>query len=171
MPSLRGEGRGSKKRYAGLAKGKVVLRGLEAVRTDWTPLARDAQRELIRRVFTDEPWEGWLLELRAQLLAGALDDQLVYRKRLRRELDAYDASAPHVRAAQLLADADDTDDTPMTEVRYVITTRGPQPLSQRNAPIDVKHYLDRQLAPALDVVLHQLGTSWQRIAGEQLELL
>lgn len=171
MPTLRGEERkGSKKRYAGLANGKVVLRGLEAVRTDWTPLAREAQRELLRRVFHDEPWEAWLLSLRERLLSGALDDQLVYRKRLRRELEAYDASAPHVRAAQLLAEADEGDDGPVTEVSYVITTRGPQPLSQRSAPIDVKHYLDRQLAPALDVVLTQLGTSWQRIAGEQLAL-
>ena len=41
MPTLRGSDEGSAKRYAGLVDGKagrhVVIKGLEAVRTDWTP--------------------------------------------------------------------------------------------------------------------------------------
>jgi DNA polymerase-2 len=40
----------------------------------------------------------------------------------------------------------------------------------RSAPIDYQHYLDRQLAPALDVVLRVLGTSFDREAGDQLNL-
>ncbi len=47
MPTTRGTDRGSKKRYAGLVRASggelsLVVRGLEAVRTDWTPLARRA---------------------------------------------------------------------------------------------------------------------------------
>lgn len=45
MPTIRGAEQGSKKRYAGLvirADGseEVVYKGLETVRTDWTPLAQ-----------------------------------------------------------------------------------------------------------------------------------
>ncbi len=171
MPSLRGEDRrGSKKRYAGLADGRLVIRGLEAVRTDWTPLAREAQRELLARVFNDQPWEPWLVSLRAQVLSGQLDDKLVYRRRLRRDVDAYESSSPHVRAARMVAERDDADDAPVSEVEYLMTSRGAQPLGQLTAPIDYAHYLDKQLAPALDVVLTQLGTSWDRLAGEQLQL-
>jgi DNA polymerase-2 len=172
MPTTRGSERGSKKRYAGLVRAgsgtEVVIRGLEAVRTDWTPLAREAQRELLGRVFADAPWRDWLLKVRRDLLDGALDDRLVYRKRLRREVDAYSASAPHVKAARLLT----VEGEPQaTEVEYVMTTRGPEPLGARTAPIDHAHYLERQLAPALDVVLTLLGTSFDAEAGEQLRLL
>jgi len=41
---------------------RIVVEGLEAVRSDWTSLARDFQRELLRRVFVDEPWEAWIRE-------------------------------------------------------------------------------------------------------------
>lgn len=176
MPSLRGQDRGSKKRYAGLVRGSdgtpsLVIRGLEAIRTDWTPLAREAQREFFMKVFTDQPWESWLIELRNRVLSGAVDDKLVYRRRLRRDVDAYESNLPpHVKAARMVAESDDADDSPMNEVEYLMTTKGPQPLGQITAPIDYAHYLDKQLAPALDVLLAQLGTSWDRLAGNQLQL-
>ncbi len=166
MPTMRGSEKGSKKRYAGLVGSKLVIRGLEAVRTDWTPLAREAQRELLRRLFAEEPWDDWLRGLRRQVLAGALDDQLIYRKRLRRDVDDYASAAPHVKAARLLGEAS----TPATDVEYVITTHGPEPVAHRTAPIDYPHYLEKQLAPAVDVALGLLGTSFETVAGEQLRL-
>lgn len=85
MPTVRGADRGSKKRYAGMvrrASGELdlVVRGLEAVRRDWTPLARRVQLELLRRVFTGEPFEEWLRGVVGDLRAGRLDDELVHRK-------------------------------------------------------------------------------------------
>ncbi len=175
MPTLRASERGSKKRYAGLVRGAggqtdVVIRGLEAVRTDWTPLAREAQKELLRRVFHGEPYTGWLLQLRRDLIAGRLDDQLVYRKRLRREVSDYASAPPHVRAARLAAEAAPEEADGSAEVEYVITTQGAEPLHPRTGSIDYGHYLERQLAPATDVVLKLLGTSFEREAGEQLSL-
>jgi DNA polymerase II len=177
MPTTRGTERGSKKRYAGLTRkpdGSVGLtvRGLEAVRSDWTPVARRVQLELLRRVFTDEPFEAWLEELPRQLASGQLDRELVYRKRLRRELDAYAATSavkgrtppPHVQAARML----ETEGA--SEVEYVVTTRGPEPIEKRTAPIDHDHYLAKQIAPACDVVLQFLGTSFEKIAGSQKSL-
>jgi DNA polymerase-2 len=173
MPTTRGTSRGSKKRYAGwVRKGDepaLVVRGLEAVRTDWTPLARRVQRELLRRVFAGEPFEAWLEALARDLVAGKLDDELVYTKSLRQSLDAYDAgegAPPHVRAARMRESEDPND----TQVEYVVTTRGPEPASERRSPIDHDHYLTKQLAPACDVVLPMLGTSFERIAGTQRSL-
>lgn len=175
MPTLRGTDTGSKKKYAGLVRAKdggstLVVRGLEAVRTDWTPLARESQRELLQRVFLEQPWEAWVVELRQRVLSGSLDEKLTYRKRLRRDVDAYESSAPHVKAAKLMSEGDESDDAPVHEVEYVMTVRGPQPLTHRTDPLDYDHYLEKQLGPALDVVLTQLGTSWNRLAGNQLEL-
>jgi DNA polymerase-2 len=49
MPTVRGSEEGSKKRYAGLVRRKdgsddLVFKGLETVRTDWTPLRRRSSR-------------------------------------------------------------------------------------------------------------------------------
>jgi DNA polymerase-2 len=170
MPTTRGTTRGSKKRYAGLVQGpsaapRLVVRGLEAVRSDWTPLARETQRELLRRVFMDEPFDAWLRQVRAELEAGRLDDRLVYRRRLRRRPDDYEGAPPHIRAARRLEP-----DAARREIEYVITTRGPEPLHHVGGPIDYAHYVDRQLAPAVDVVLTLLGQSFEGIAGRQLRL-
>jgi DNA polymerase-2 len=172
MPTLRHSERGTKKRYAGSVRAadgstELVIKGLEAVRTDWTPLAREVQRELIRRVLADEPWETWLRGVREDVLGGRADEKLVYRKRLRRELDAYAESGAgvpaHVRAARQLESAG-------REVHYLITRRGPEPIERTTAPIDYEHYVEKQLAPAADSILPLLGTSFERVAGRQMSL-
>lgn len=173
MPTTRGTDRGSKKRYAGLVRKRgelsLVVRGLEAVRTDWTPVARRVQRELLRRVFVDEPFEAWLRDVARDLASGKLDEELVYRKRLRQKLTEYvsEGAPPHVRAARMRDGAGEGDGEVANEVEYVVTTRGPEPTSDRRSPIDHAHYLAKQLAPVCDVVLPFLGTSFERIAGTQ----
>ncbi len=170
MPTMRGSEKGSKKRYAGSVRGedesaKIVFKGLEAVRTDWTPLARRFQRELFARVFADREYRAWSRSIVDDLYAGALDDELVYRKRLRRSVDEYEHNVPpHVQAAKKL-------DRPPRVIRYVITTRGPEPVQARSgARIDYDHYKSRQLAPAANGLLTFLGTDFETIAGKQLSL-
>jgi DNA polymerase-2 len=170
MPTTRGTSRGSKKRYAGWVRKRsgelvVLVRGLEAVRTDWTPLARRVQRELLRRVFADEPFSSWLEGVARDLLRGKLDEELVYTKSLRQDLDAYATAGapPHVRAARMREGEAQGD----AQVAYVMTTRGPEPVADRRSPIDHSHYLTKQLAPACDVVLPLLGTTFERTAGAQ----
>lgn len=78
------------------------FKGLETVRTDWTPLAQQFQQTLYLRVFRNEPYQDYVRETIASLMAGELDAQLVYRKRLRRPLAEYQRNVPpHVRAARL----------------------------------------------------------------------
>jgi DNA polymerase-2 len=173
MPTTRGTERGSKKRYAGTVRARdggvaLVVRGLEAVRTDWTELARRVQRELLRRVFVGESFESWLVETARDLESGRLDGELVYRKRLRRALGDYpnDGAPPHVRAARMRQGGD----RGAAEVEYLMTANGPEPKEERRSPIDHLHYLTRQLSPACDVVLPFLGTSFEQIVGKQQSL-
>jgi DNA polymerase-2 len=168
MPTMRGSDKGTKKRYAGSVRKDdelgLVIKGLEAARTDWTPLARRLQRELLARVFSDEPWRDWLIEVAAAVRAGELDDDLVYRKRIRRDLDAYEKNVPpHIQAARKLPH-------PSRSIRYVITTDGPMPVELPHGPLDYEHYLNRQLGPAADCVLGFLDTSFEKVAGTQMSL-
>ncbi len=180
MPTVRGMATGSKKRYAGMIKNndsqpgdkvetnneemKLVFKGLEAVRTDWTPLARNFQRELYRRIFLHEPFEDYVRQIATDLLNGALDDQLVYRKRLRRRLTDYQRNIPpHVQAARKQAKAGHW-------VNYIITRNGPEPTDALHSAPDYEHYLEKQLAPAADGILHFLDTSFRNINDAQMQM-
>ena len=169
MPTVRGEQTGSKKRYAGLVRTTdggtdLVFKGLESVRTDWTALARRFQRELYRRVFLGLPFEDFVRETLADLLAGKLDQELVYRKRLRRAIDEYTRNVPpHVQAARKL-------DKPGRWVRYVVTAAGPEPVRDGIPKPDYDHYRERQLAPAANGILHFLDTSFEAITDAQLAI-
>jgi DNA polymerase II len=167
MPTLRGSELGSKKRYAGLVnvdgKAELVFKGLESVRTDWTPLARNFQRELYRRIFTNENYDDFVKRTCEQLLAGALDDQLVYRKRLRRDVSDYHTNVPpQVQAARLAGQSSGW-------VRYVITRHGPQPVGTLDATPDYEHYKERQLAPVADAILHFKETTFAALTDRQME--
>jgi len=169
MPTVRGMATGSKKRYAGLVRDgsnqfELVFKGLEAVRTDWTPLARDFQRELFRRIFFDKPFDEFVRETRDKLIAGEMDQSLVYRKRLRRKLADYTKNVPpHVQAARKQKRAS-------RWVKYVITRSGPEPVDNLISAPDYQHYLDRQLAPAADSILQFLDTSFAQITDAQMQM-
>lgn len=169
MPTVRGMQMGSKKRYAGMVscsggEPELIVKGLEAARTDWTPLARDFQRELLRRVFLGLPFESYVRETADALRSGELNDALVYRKRLRRKLDDYKRNVPpHVQAARKKPPRGNS-------VRYVITLNGPEPIAALQSAPDYQHYLDKQLAPVADGILQFLDTSFNEISGAQMNL-
>jgi len=181
MPTIRGTEEGSKKRYAGLVRAadgseRMVFKGLETVRTDWSPLAQRFQQELYRLVFAGQPHEDYVRDYVKRTLAGELDELLVYRKRLRRRLDDYQRNVPpHVRAARLADEHNQRLGRPLQYQRggwisYLITTAGPQPLERLLSPLDYEHYISRQLKPVADAILPFVGGDFERLLDGQLGL-
>ncbi|ADU67965.1 DNA polymerase II [Pantoea sp. At-9b] len=180
MPTIRGAEQGSKKRYAGLIRTdgseRLVFKGLESVRTDWTPLAQQFQQTLYGRIFRGEPWQDYIRDTVAQLLAGELDDLLVYKKRLRRPLKDYERNVPpHVRAARLADEANRKLGRPLQyqnggAIRYVIATAGPEPLEARHTPLDYDHYVTKQLQPVAEGILPFVGDDFATLITGQLGL-
>lgn len=181
MPTIRGAEEGSKKRYAGLVHreggpDEMVYKGLEAVRTDWSPLARQFQQELYQRIFERKPHQAYVKDYVQRTLAGALDEQLVYRKRLRRPLDDYQRNVPpHVRAARMADDFNDSQGRPRQYqnggwISYVMTLAGPEPLENRRNGIDYEHYLTRQLQPVADAILPFVGDDFSTLINRQMGL-
>ncbi|WP_060481203.1 DNA polymerase II [Pseudomonas sp. NBRC 111119] len=181
MPTIRGTDEGSKKRYAGLVQRAdgtedMVYKGLESVRTDWSPLARAFQQQLYGRIFRGEPYRDYVRGYVARTLAGEQDELLVYRKRLRRPLAEYQRNVPpHVRAARLADDYNRQLGRGLQYQRggwisYVMTTSGPEPLENRRAPIDYEHYLTRQLQPVADAILPFVGDSFAALVDHQMLL-
>lgn len=168
MPTIRGENKGSKKRYAGMinknGKNQMVFKGLETVRTDWTPLAREFQHELYQRIFNNQPYNEFILETHDALIQGKLNDKLTYTKRLRRPLESYiSTQPPQVKAAKKMKN-------PGRKIQYIITLNGPEPIDNMTSVPDYQHYVDKQLAPVADSILHFFATSFERITARQLEV-
>lgn len=180
MPTIRDSVEGSKKRYAGTVvrcdpvKGEqveLVFKGLESVRTDWTVLAKEFQRELYRRIFAGEPYKQYILDTVVALGDGDLDNKLIYRKRLRRHLHEYQRNIPpQVQAAKKWQQAEKVDIKRGDWIEYVFTHNGPEPIQVRSSTIDYNRYLERQLAPVADSILHFLGHSFAEITDNQLDL-
>jgi DNA polymerase-2 len=166
LPALRHGTAGARKRYAGLVEGgRVVFTGMEAVRGDWTELAREVQRELYARLFQEQPVEEYLRQVVADLRAGRHDERLVYRKSLRKPPEAYTATTPpHVAAARKIPGKR------RGRVAYVITTAGPEPAEDRRSPIDYEHYLEKQLRAVAEPVLALLGLDFGKVAGTDRQL-
>ncbi len=167
LPELRGGESGSKKRYAGLTRdGQLEIVGLEAVRRDWSEVARQFQRALLARLFADEDIESFIRTFVADLKAGRYDEALVYRKGLSKPLEAYTKTTPpHVRAARKQG-------TPFGRVvRYVMTLAGPEPVGDTTAPPDYEHYVEHQLKPIADAVLRlRGGADFDTLLGRRPQL-
>ncbi|MDF0729624.1 DNA polymerase II [Pseudomonas entomophila] len=181
MPTIRGTDEGSKKRYAGLVQradgsDEVVYKGLESVRTDWSPLARQFQQALYGRIFRGQPYRDYVRDYVRSTLAGEQDALLVYRKRLRRPLADYQRNVPpHVRAARLADEHNDRLGRPRQYqnggwISYLITTHGPEPLENLQSPVDYEHYLSRQLQPVADAILPFVGDDFGALTDRQLLL-
>jgi len=179
MPTLRGSSEGSKKRYVGAytkpdGELKLIFKGMEQVRSDWSPLARRVQGELYFRLFSKLDVVSFLQGIIDDLKLGKLDDELVFTKRLRRDIKDYTAkSSPHVKAAQKMCQytGDDQYSRSGTKVEYLITLNGAEPVKFQQSAIDYDYYLNRQLLPVSDPVLTILKVKFESIASNQLSLI
>jgi len=189
MPTIRGSEKGSKKRYAGMTithdftyekpnknNFKLVFKGLETVRTDWTHLAREIQKELYQRIFLNQEYKAYILQIVKSLKQGELDDKLIYRKRLRRKLREYQKNVPpHVQAARkadawLISNHKKTRYQHGGWIAYCYTVNGPEPLECLSSTLDYEVYIERQIAPVVDGIVNFLGTSFEEINSGQMTL-
>jgi DNA polymerase-2 len=125
---------------------RVEVKGMEAVRSDSTPLARRLQIELLELVFSgagEAAFRDHVRETLKKLRRGELDGELVYRKRLSRPPETYTASTPpQVKAARALGWKNRRG-----TVEYVWTRTGAEPASLPHGPPDYDHYARSQVLP------------------------
>ncbi len=181
MPTMRGSEQGSKKRYAGLiddeqGNRKIVYKGLETVRTDWTELAREFQQTLYQLIFDGEEYADYILQTVADLYDGKYDQQLVYRKRLHKKLSEYQKNIPPHAQAAIKAEVEFKQKQQPSRYRnrswieYVITVAGAQTLECQNAKLDYDHIVEKQLTPIADTILNAIGSSMDEITRQQQNL-
>lgn len=148
--------KGARKRYAGLklkdGKEELEIVGLEAIRGDWTEVAKEFQRELLMKVFHQEEIDKFIKEYIKKILDGKVDKQLIYKKSIRKNLHEYTKTTPpHVKAARKLPSLESN------VIQYYITTDGPEPIQKHTHPIDYEHYIKKQIEPIANQILNLFG--------------
>ncbi len=179
MPTIRGSELGSKKRYAGLkSNDEMVFKGLEAVRSDWTVLAKNIQTEIYTRIFHDEEYIEYLKSELVALRTGLRDDLIVYKKRIRKPLSTYVKNIPpQIQAAKKAASfySNRNLNSPYEYggwIEYVITHQGPTALEclEQKMGINYDHYVEKQIVPVVDSILYFINTSFEDLTSPQQDI-
>ncbi|MEM0043717.1 MAG: DNA polymerase II [Sulfolobales archaeon] len=160
----------AKKRYIGLTKeGFIDIVGFEAVRGDWTDLAKEVQEEVAEIVLksgsVDKAVEYVRNVIRDLEERKIPIEKLVIWKTITKKLEEYEADAPHVKAAKILI-AKGGRIAIGDKIGYVII-KGSGKVSDRAIPyiyadvrdIDTNYYIDHQIIPASLRVLGYFGVS------------
>ncbi|WP_348708700.1 DNA polymerase II [uncultured Pseudoalteromonas sp.] len=179
MPTIRGKTTGSKKRYVGKVEkngaSKLVFKGMETVRSDWTELAHKFQTELFEILFSENYSPQLIVQAFdryvKKLYAGEFDSSLIYRKRLGQHLTDYQKNIPpHVKAAkQHLADNPHLAFQRGQIIEYVYTPSGAEYyIGEHN--YDYSIYVNKQLLPIAEMIVVDLGTIVSSLSDRQIQL-
>ncbi|MFZ8795487.1 MAG: DNA-directed DNA polymerase [Acidilobaceae archaeon] len=160
----------AKKRYVGLTvDGKIDVVGFEAVRGDWSDLAKETQAtvaEIVLKTGSTSKAVEYVRDVIRRLREGRIDmDKLVIWKTITRRLEEYKAEQPHVTAARMMVKAGIRVE-PGTKIGYVIV-KGTGPLSAKAKAyfmasvdeVDVEYYVDKQVIPAALRILGYFGVT------------
>ncbi len=176
MPTIRGESTGSKKRYVGqitrTENKKLIFKGMETVRSDWTELARIFQQQLYQKVFAEQEVENYIKEYVSKTLSGDFDNLLIYRKRLRQHLSEYEKNIPPHAQAAIKLQLKKPDKAPKKGawVEYLITKTGPEIALYTSGEPDRNHYVNKQIKPIADSILPYLNRDFDQILNGQFSL-
>lgn len=166
----------AKKRYIGLTvEGHIDIVGFEAVRGDWTELAKEVQEdvaEIILRTGVVDEAIKYVRNIIRELEERKVPlEKLVIWKTITKRLEEYEASAPHVKAAKILI-AKGMRIAIGDKIGYVII-KGSGKISDRAMPyiyanindIDVEYYIEHQVIPAAMRILGYFGVSERSLRG------
>jgi len=166
IPQVRGGEAAAKKRYAGLLEKpgggeKLEVVGLEAIRGDWTEAAQEFQMELLNKLFHDEPIDKFIKDYLKKIRQGKLDEKLVYRKSIRKDLKEYTKTTPpHVKAARKLNHLESN------VIEYYMTLDGPEPIQNLKHKLDYEHYVTKQIKPIAEQILSLFNQKFEDLAQE-----
>jgi len=148
-------------------EGELDAVGMEAIRGDWSNLARQVQNQVLTLVLQDgkpERAKSYTLDLTKDLrMAKIPKSSFVIWKTLTKRVEEYKVNAPHVEVARKMA----KEGWPVSvgdKVGFIITNR-PGKLYQKAEPhyrvsedqIDYEYYVHNQIVPAAARVLEVFG--------------
>ncbi|AEH25222.1 DNA polymerase domain-containing protein [Pyrococcus yayanosii] len=160
----------TKKKYALIdEEGKIITRGLEIVRRDWSEIAKETQARVLEAILKEGNLEKAVKivkEVTEKLSKYEVPpEKLVIYEQITRDLKDYKAVGPHVAVAKRLA-ARGIKVRPGMVIGYLVL-RGDGPISRRAIPAeefdpsrhkyDAEYYIENQVLPAVLRILEAFG--------------
>ncbi len=160
----------TKKRYAVIdEEGKIITRGLEVVRRDWSEIAKETQAKVLEAILRDGS-----VEKAVEIVKKVTEDltkyrvpleKLVIHEQITRELREYKATGPHIAIAKRLQ-ARGVKVKPGMIISYIVL-RGDKKISDRvillteynpsKHKYDPDYYINNQVLPAVLRILEAFG--------------
>lgn len=175
--SARSKEGGAKKRYALINdEGKIKLRGFEAVRRDWSKIAKEVQENMIKYVLSGRVDDAinYLRDIIKKVRNRELPiEYFIIKEQLGKNLEEYEVSAPHVIAAKKYISKGYKVKKGFI-VNYVVCSGGEKISDKVKLPEDCKdreydpeYYINRQIFPAIESILDALNISKENIFSSQ----
>ena len=170
----------TKKRYALIDEGEIVVKGLELVRRDWAPIAKNTQHDVLEAILKDaSPTKAKkIVKDVIQKINNnkvSLEDLVIHTK-LTKKPENYKQLAPHVIAAEkMMLHGQKVNSGSI--IRYIIT-KGHGPISKRAEPVeyienkqyDAEYYIQNQVLPATLRILEAIGYSEEQIMNNEKQM-
>ncbi len=159
---------GAKKKYALLdEKDRITIKGFEAIRRNWSAIAKEVQQTVLSIILKEKDPEKALLYVKnmiAQLRSHAVPtEKVIISTQLQKPVGAYGNVGPHVAVAQRMIERGMTV-VPGSIISYVITAgKGPLrdnaklPDEVQNNEYDTEYYVNNQILPSIDRIFDVLG--------------
>jgi len=167
-------GEGAKKKYALIdEEGSMKITGFEQVRRDWSPIAKETQKKVLRKVLEDNVDDA--VEITKETIEMLKEGEVPVEKlkiytTLTKKPEEYDSTAPHVEAAKKAIKKGDKIE-PETTVEYVITRKG-KTISDKAKLVkyaedyDPDYYIEKQIIPVTLRVLKVFGYTEGQLKGK-----
>ncbi|MEN2974710.1 MAG: DNA-directed DNA polymerase [Candidatus Caldarchaeales archaeon] len=164
----------AKKKYAGIREdSKMDIVGLEAVRGDWSLIAREVQEETVKTLLetgdVSEALNTIRKYVRKIMNREVRLEELILWKQITRPIEEYEATQPHIVVARQLM-MEGWRIQPGDKVGYIIV-KGAGPLYKRVKPyfkvdrdeVDWEYYRDKQVLSACMRILEPLGVKLEEL--------
>jgi DNA polymerase Pol2 len=171
----KGEEGGAKKKYALVDnKGDVKVVGFETVRGDWSVIAKEVQKEVLKIILVKDDIDAAVKYVK-DVVKDVKDNKIpvkkmIIKKQLLKEVDEYASIGPHVNVAKKMIEKGEIVGAG-SEIRYVVQP-GKGSIGDRSLPsdeakiYDVDYYLTHQIIPVVERIFSAVGYEKEDLLGE-----
>ncbi|MBR9683118.1 hypothetical protein GOV03_01105 [Candidatus Woesearchaeota archaeon] len=166
---------GAKKKYALFDGKKIKIVGFEAVRRNWSKLAKETQNKVLKLILQENDVEKALAYVRGvvdEVSDGGVDlNKLVIKTQLTKPIEQYESIGPHVAVAKRMVEKG-YEVVPGMVISFVVgkgtgLVRERAKMVEETSEYDVDYYVKNQVIPAVSSIFEVLGYSVEDLLKEK----
>lgn len=167
---------GAKKKYALLQKdGKIVIKGFETVRRDWSLLAKEAQTNVLNLILKEDNLikaKEYIRNLIQEVRDNKIPlEKTIIQTKLQKEIGDYIAIGPHVAIARQLKNKGEHVSSG-TIIEYIVS-QGTGLVRDKAKPIDEAknydpdYYINNQIIPAVEMIFSVVNINKEDLLNDK----